>query len=64
MYAIRSYYATMGYIISVIFLIISPFLRGLGAIEVSMAIILVRFGMTGIEAISATFLYRFRNNFV
>ncbi len=51
--------ATMGYIISVIFLIISPFLRGLGAIEVSMAIVLVRFGMTGIEAISATFLYRF-----
>ncbi|MFY9151260.1 MAG: phosphatidylglycerol lysyltransferase domain-containing protein [Prolixibacteraceae bacterium] len=49
----------MGYIISVIFLIVSPFLRGLGAIEVSMSYVLIRFGFGNIEAIAATFLYRF-----
>jgi phosphatidylglycerol lysyltransferase len=51
--------ALMGYIISVIFLIVSPFLRGLGAIEVSMSIIMVRFGFSNVEAISITLLYRF-----
>lgn len=51
--------AVMGYIISVIFLIISPFLRGLGAIEVSMSYCLMRFGFGNVEAISITFLYRF-----
>jgi phosphatidylglycerol lysyltransferase len=51
--------AVMGYIVSVIFLIVSPFLRGLGAIEVSMSIILVRFGFSNVEAISVTLLYRF-----
>lgn len=49
----------MAYIISVIFLIISPFLRGLGAIEVSMSYLLTRFGLSNLEAISVTFLYRF-----
>ena len=53
------YAAVSGYIISVIFLMISPFLRGLGAVEVSMSFILVRFGFTNVEAISITFLYRF-----
>ncbi len=51
--------AVMGYIVSVIFLIISPFLRGLGAIEVSMSYCLIRFGFGSVEAISITFLYRF-----
>lgn len=51
--------AIMGYIISVIFLIISPFLRGLGAIEVSMTFVLIRFGLGDVEAIAVTFLYRF-----
>ncbi len=51
--------AFLGYIISVIFLIISPFLRGLGPIEVSMAIILAKYGFSNIEAIAITFLYRF-----
>jgi phosphatidylglycerol lysyltransferase len=53
------YAATMGYIISVIFMSVSPFLRGLGAIEVSMSIILVRFGFSDVAAISVTLLYRF-----
>jgi phosphatidylglycerol lysyltransferase len=51
--------ALMGYIISVIFLIISPFLRGLGPVEVSMTYVLIRFGFGSVEAISITFLYRF-----
>jgi len=51
--------AALGYIISVIFLIVSPFLRGLGAIEVSMTYVLLRFGFGNVEAISITFLYRF-----
>jgi phosphatidylglycerol lysyltransferase len=51
--------AVMGYIISVIFLIISPFLRGLGAIEVGMVYVLIKFGFGNVEAIAITFLYRF-----
>ncbi|KIA93527.1 hypothetical protein OA93_21870 [Flavobacterium sp. KMS] len=50
--------ASMGYTISVIFLIISPFLRGLGPVEVSMSFILIRYGFTNPEAISITLLYR------
>jgi len=41
--------AVLGYIISVIFLIVSPFLRGLGAIEVSMTYILMRFGFGNVR---------------
>ncbi|MES2239345.1 MAG: phosphatidylglycerol lysyltransferase domain-containing protein [Bacteroidota bacterium] len=51
--------AVMGYIISVIFLIVSPFLRGLGAIEVSMSFILIHFGFGNVDAIAITLLYRF-----
>jgi phosphatidylglycerol lysyltransferase len=51
--------AVMGYIISVIFLIVSPFLRGLGAIEVSMSWVLIRYGFHQVDAIAVTFLYRF-----
>ena len=53
------YSAAIAYIVSVIFLIVSPFLRGLGAIEVSMTYILIRLGFEHVEAISITFLYRF-----
>ncbi len=48
-----------GYLISVIFMIISPFMRGLGAVEFSLAFTLTRFGLTMVEAISVTALYRF-----
>jgi phosphatidylglycerol lysyltransferase len=51
--------AVMGYITSVVLLVASPFLRGLGAVEVSMTLILVRFGYTNVEAITITLLYRF-----
>lgn len=51
--------AVLSYIVAVIFLIVSPFLRGFGAIEISMGYLLVRFGYTEAAAISITFLYRF-----
>jgi phosphatidylglycerol lysyltransferase len=51
--------AFLGYVVSVVFLIVSPFLRGLGAIEVSMTIILFKLGFREIEAVAITLLYRF-----
>ncbi|MEI6138669.1 MAG: phosphatidylglycerol lysyltransferase domain-containing protein [Mariniphaga sp.] len=53
------FYAMMGYLTAVVSVFISPFMRGLGAVEVSMSFILTRFGYTGIEAVAITFLYRF-----
>jgi phosphatidylglycerol lysyltransferase len=41
----------IAYIVVVIFLIISPFLRGLGAIEVSMTYVLLHSGFNNIEAV-------------
>ena len=49
----------LAYIVVVIFLIISPFLRGLGAIEVSMSWVLIHTGFSNIEAVSITLLFRF-----
>jgi phosphatidylglycerol lysyltransferase len=51
--------AIMAYIIVVMFLIISPFLRGLGAIEVSMTYVLIQTGFSNVESISITLLFRF-----
>jgi phosphatidylglycerol lysyltransferase len=51
--------AIMAYIIVVLFLIISPFLRGLGAIEVSMTYVLIQSGLSNVESISVTLLFRF-----
>jgi phosphatidylglycerol lysyltransferase len=51
--------AFIGYIIMVLILIASPFLRGLGAIEVSLTYILGQFGFPVIAAASITLLYRF-----
>ncbi|MFZ4707221.1 MAG: phosphatidylglycerol lysyltransferase domain-containing protein [Bacteroidales bacterium] len=48
-----------GYIIAVVFMIISPFMRGLGAVEFTLGFTLTRFGFTTIEAVSITALYRF-----
>jgi len=50
--------AVMAYVISVIFLVISPFLRGLGAIEFSMSYVFIQSGFTNVEAVSVTLLYR------
>jgi phosphatidylglycerol lysyltransferase len=51
--------ATVSYVVGVVFLIISPFLRGLGAVEASMTFMLVRMGYSEGAAVSVTFLYRF-----
>jgi phosphatidylglycerol lysyltransferase len=51
--------AFIGYIAMVLILIASPFLRGLGAIEVSLTFILGQFGFPMIAAASITLLYRF-----
>lgn len=51
--------ATVAYIVGVVFLIISPFLRGLGAVEASMTFMLIRMGYSESAALSVTLLYRF-----
>lgn len=51
--------AIIAYIVVVVFLIISPFLRGLGAIEVSMTYVLMHSGYSNIESVSITLLFRF-----
>jgi phosphatidylglycerol lysyltransferase len=51
--------AILAYIVVVIFLIISPFLRGLGAIEVSMTYVLIQTGFSSAESIAITLLFRF-----
>lgn len=51
--------AFMGYLVATIFLILSPFLRGIGAIELSLSVLLVQYGMDSVAAISVTMIYRF-----
>ncbi len=50
--------AVIGYIISVLFLILSPFMRGLGAIEFSLTYILTRYGLSTADSVAITLLYR------
>ena len=49
----------LAYITMVILLIVSPFLRGMGAIEVSMTYIFIRSGIPTAEAAAITLLFRF-----
>lgn len=49
----------LGYIVMVILLIASPFLRGLGTIEVSLTFILAQFGFPIVAAATITLLFRF-----
>ena len=51
--------AIIGYVVMIILLLASPFLRGLGAIEVSLTFILSQFGFPLIAATSVVLLYRF-----
>ncbi len=53
------FYSVLGYLASIISAFISPFMRGLGAVELSMSFILAKLGYTGVEALAITFLYRF-----
>lgn len=50
--------AIVGYIVATIFLIISPFLRGVGAIELSLTFILARYGFSTLQALAITLLFR------
>ena len=50
--------AITGYIVATIFLMISPFMRGLGAVELSLTLILQKYGYTTLEAVGITLLFR------
>jgi phosphatidylglycerol lysyltransferase len=50
--------AASTYILSVIISVISPFLRGLGAVELTMVYVLEQFGFSTAHALSITILYR------
>ena len=51
--------AIIGYAIVLVLLMSSPFLRGVGVIEVALTYALTLFGLTTIEAISVAMLFRF-----
>lgn len=48
----------IGYVIMIVILSISPFLRGLGAIEVSVTYVLTLYGYSAVQAASVTVLFR------
>lgn len=50
--------AALAYTISVLLMIISPFLRGLGAVEFTMVYILTQFGYSHNQGLATTLLYR------
>jgi phosphatidylglycerol lysyltransferase len=50
--------ALIGYVIATLILVISPFLRGIGAIEFSLTIILKHYGYSTSEALAITLIYR------
>lgn len=50
--------AASAYIIAVLMMMTSPFLRGLGAVELAMVFVLEKFGYSSIHALSITVLYR------
>ncbi len=49
----------IGYIVAAIFLIISPFLRGMGAIELSLTFILQKYHYPTVAAVQSMLLFRF-----
>jgi phosphatidylglycerol lysyltransferase len=52
------FYAMLCYLASIVSALISPFMRGLGAVELSMSFILTKLGYSGVEALAITLLYR------
>lgn len=50
--------AAVGYTISVLLMLISPFLRGLGAVEFTLIYILANFGFSHSQGLGITLLYR------
>jgi phosphatidylglycerol lysyltransferase len=53
------FFAMLGYVASVLTAFLSPFMKGLGAVELSMSLVLSRLGYTAAEALAITLLYRF-----
>lgn len=51
--------AVVGYAVALLLLMSSPFLRGIGVIEVALTYALTLFGFTTVTAISIAFLFRF-----
>ncbi len=51
--------ACIGYIVMILVLIASPLLRGLGAVEVSLAFVLQQYGFSLVAATAITLLFRF-----
>ena len=51
--------SAIAYVVSVLLMLISPFLRGLGAVELAMVFVLKSFGFTAVDALAVTILYRF-----
>ena len=49
--------ALLGYVVATLLLAVSPFMRGLGAVELSLTYILIKSGIPQISAISAALLY-------
>lgn len=50
--------AAIAYVVSVLMMVISPFLRGLGAVELSMVLVLQQLNFDLTQALSITLLYR------
>jgi phosphatidylglycerol lysyltransferase len=50
--------AAVGYMVTVLLMVVSPFLRGLGAVEMSLVYILEIYGYSTVQALSITILYR------
>ncbi len=50
--------ALIGYVIATLLLVISPFLRGIGAIEFSLVLVLKHYGYPTSEALAITIIYR------
>lgn len=50
--------ALIGYVIATLILVVSPFLRGIGAIEFSLTVILKHYGYSASEALAVTLMYR------
>ena len=50
--------AALGYTLSVLLMIISPFLRGLGAVEFTMIYVFTQLGYSHSQGLAATLLYR------
>ncbi len=51
--------AAIGYVVVVLLLTASPFMKGLGPVEFTLALVLRGYGFTTLAAISVTFMFRF-----